>query len=142
MKLTIQRTLILLGIVVSAGLISSITLKKYIFEELKINGTVYHDLAHGKDLVADIRPPALYVVEPYMLANELLMHPENLTKNKAKIDALKERYETRRTHWQETDLEASLFSKLRDDVLVKGDKFWAVMNAEFLPAAVAERHRS
>ncbi|WP_179759115.1 hypothetical protein [Hoeflea halophila] len=53
-----------MGIVVSVGLTSSIALKKYIFEELRINGIVYHDLAHGKDLVADINPPALYVVEP------------------------------------------------------------------------------
>jgi len=137
MKLSIQKTLLVFGIVVSVGLISSIALKKYIFEELKINGVVYHDLAHGKDLVSDINPPALYVVEPYMLANELLMHPENVEKNKAKIDALQARYETRRTYWQETDLEESLFSKLRDEVLVKGDTFWEVMNNEFMPAAIA-----
>jgi len=137
MKLTIQRTLIIFGVVVSVGLISSIALKKFIFEELKINGIVYQDLTHGKDLVADIRPPALYVVEPYMLANELLMHPENVKKNKAKIDALQERYEERRAHWQQTDLEESLFSKLRDDVLVRADNFWKVMNEQFIPAALA-----
>lgn len=137
MRLSIQRTLLVFGIVVSAGLISSIALKKFIFEELKINGIVYHDLAHGKDLVADITPPALYMVEPYMLANELLMHPENLQKNTAKIERLQARYETRRSYWAETDLAPSLYSKLRDEVLVKGDRFWEVMNAQFMPAAAA-----
>ncbi len=59
MKLNIGRSLIVFGIVVSVGLIGSMALKKYIFEELKVNGIVYHDIALGKDLVADIVPNAL-----------------------------------------------------------------------------------
>jgi len=75
MKLTIQRTLIIFGIVVSIGLMSSIALKKYIFEELKVHGVVYHEIENGKNLVADILPPPLYVVQSYMLANEMVVHP-------------------------------------------------------------------
>ncbi|WP_339765201.1 methyl-accepting chemotaxis protein [uncultured Hoeflea sp.] len=137
MHLSIQRTLIILGIVVSTGLLGSIMLKKYIFDELKINGVVYHDIALGKDLVSDISPPPLYVVESYMLANEMVVHPTITEKNKAKIDALRADYRERRDHWSQTDLNKDLYAKLRDNVLVKADTYWAVMDEQFLPVVLA-----
>ena len=137
MRLSIQRTLLIFGIIVSIGLISSITLKKYIFEELKINGVVYHQIEHGNDLVADILTPPLYVIESYMLANEMMVHPTITETNKAKIDALKVNYEDRKAYWKQSDLNRDLYSKLEGDVLVKGDAYWAVLYDQFLPAALA-----
>ncbi|WP_417433523.1 methyl-accepting chemotaxis protein [Hoeflea sp.] len=123
--------------VVSLGLIGSMALKKYIFEELKVNGIVYHDIALGKDLVADIVPNALYAIEPYMLANEMVVYPTIVDKNKAKIETLHQEYEARKAHWQKSDLAPALLSKLQQDVLVKGDAFWAIMDKQFLPAVTS-----
>jgi methyl-accepting chemotaxis protein len=36
-----------------------------------VNGPVYQEIVYGKDLIADILPPPLYIVESYMLANEI-----------------------------------------------------------------------
>ena len=121
----------------SFGLIGSMALKKYVFEDLKVNGPVYQEIVNGKDLIADILPPPLYVVESYMLANEMIAHAEVVEKNSTKIQSLKGLYEERRAFWKQSNLEPSLNTKLQDDVLVKGDAYWATMKDQFLPAVLS-----
>ncbi|MCY0153358.1 methyl-accepting chemotaxis protein [Hoeflea alexandrii] len=137
MQLNIGKSLIVFGAVVSLGLVASMALKKYVFEDLKVNGPVYQEIVNGKDLIADILPPPLYVVESYMLANEMIAHEEVVEKNSTKIRSLNGLYEERRTFWQQSDLEPSLNGKLQDDVLVKGDAYWTAMNDQFLPTVLS-----
>jgi methyl-accepting chemotaxis protein len=137
MKISIARSLIAFAMVVSAGLIGSIGLSKSVFEDLKVNGPVYHEIVNGKDLIADILPPPLYVVESYMLANEMVTQPTALERNNSRIETLKGLYEERRAYWQNSNLETSLNAKLQEDVLVKGDAYWSVMEDQFLPARLS-----
>ena len=134
MHLNIGKSLVVFGAVVSLGLVGSIALKKYVFEDLKVNGPVYQEIVNGKDLIADILPPPLYVVESYMLANEMIAHEEVVEKNSMKIQSLDGLYQDRRAYWKQSNLEPSLNAKLQDDVLVKGDAYWATMQDQFLPA--------
>ena len=134
MNLNIGRSLIVFAIVVTFGLISSIGLSRYVYEDLKVNGPRYHDIVNGKDLIADILPPPLYVVESYMLANEMMAHPTIVEANTSRIGVLKGLYEERRLFWQNSDLDPGLNAKLQDDVLIKGDAYWTVLEAQFLPA--------
>ncbi|GAB5464362.1 methyl-accepting chemotaxis protein [Hoeflea alexandrii] len=137
MNLNIGRSLIAFAIVVSLGLIASIGISRFAFEDLKVNGPVYHEIVNGKDLIADILPPPLYVVESYMLANEMMTQPEAVDKNNSKIDSLKALYEERRVYWQKSNLDPALNAKLQNDVLVKGDAYWAIMKDNFLPARLS-----
>lgn len=137
MHMNIGRSLIVFGITVSLGLIGSIGLSRIAFDDLKVNGPVYQEIVNGKDLIADILPPPLYVVESYMLANEMMAHPTIVEKNSLRIGALKELYEERRAFWKNSDLEPGLNARLHDDVLVKGDAYWATMADKFLPAMIA-----
>jgi methyl-accepting chemotaxis protein len=137
MNLNIGRSLIAFAIVVSLGLIASIGISRFAFEDLKVNGPVYHEIVNGKDLIADILPPPLYVVESYMLANEMMTQPEVVDKNNSKIDSLKALYEERRVYWQKSNLDPALNAKLQNDVLVKGDAYWAIMKDNFLPARLS-----
>jgi methyl-accepting chemotaxis protein len=66
-----------------------------------VNGPVYQEIVNGKDLIADILPPPLYIVESYMLANEINSHPtmKVVVKNSAKIQLCStDLYEERRTY--------------------------------------------
>ena len=137
MNLNIGRSLIAFAIVVSLGLIGSIGLSRFAFEDLKVNGPVYQEIVYGKDLIADILPPPLYVVESYMLANEMMAHPARVEKNASRIEVLKGLYEERRAFWKTSDLAPGLNAKLQDDVLFKGDAYWAVLQDAFLPAKIA-----
>jgi methyl-accepting chemotaxis protein len=135
MKLNIARSLAIFGAVVILGLVTSIGLQNYAFNMLRVNGLMYKQIIYGKDLVADILPPPLYVIEPYMLALEAVEQPASATANVERIQTvLKSAYEDRRKYWSETALSADLKRKLLDDVLVKGDAFWQVMDKEAVPA--------
>lgn len=134
MRLTIARTLFIFAFVVVAGLCASLIISTLTLNRVKINGPVFNEIVDGKDLVADILPPPLYLVEAYMLANEATIHPDLAEKNAARIKDLKKEYEARRQYWRTSQLPSALNAKLQDDVLKKGDVFWADLEALYLPA--------
>lgn len=137
MKLNIARSLAIFAMVVAAGLIASIGIQNYAFNKLRVNGEMYKQIIYGKDLVADILPPPLYLVESYMLALEAVQRPDVAKKNVDRIEnVLKPAYEDRRKYWLATALSSDLKHKLLNDVLVKGDVFWKVMQEELAPAIV------
>jgi len=137
MNLNIGRSLVAFGIVVSAGLIGLIAVNKYIYSELKVNGPAYQQIVQGKDLIADTLPPPLYLVEAYMLVNEMTAQPAVADINIGKIDALKALYDERKAHWRNSGLDQTLEAKLQNDILATGDAFWAIVYDHFLPASRA-----
>ena len=138
MRLNIARSLAIFAAVVTTGLVISIGIQNLAFNKLRVNGEVYRQIIYGKDLVADILPPPLYLVESYMLALEAVQRPAAAKSNLERIAAvLKPAYEDRRKYWQETALSADLKQKLLADVLVKGDDFWKTMKDELSPAILA-----
>ncbi|ANM14547.1 MULTISPECIES: methyl-accepting chemotaxis protein [unclassified Rhizobium] len=138
MAFTIARSLVAFGVAVSAGLFMSIGLQQSALERLKVNGPVYEQVVYGKDLIADILPPPLFVVESYMLSFEASKFPELTDTNLAKIANLKAAYDDRRAYWKTTRLPQSLKDELENDVLAKGDTFWDVMDREIIPALNAK----
>ncbi|WP_064713195.1 methyl-accepting chemotaxis protein [Rhizobium bangladeshense] len=138
MALTIARSLVAFGVAVSTGLFMSIGLQQSALERLKVNGPVYEQVVYGKDLIADILPPPLFVVESYMLSFEASKFPELTETNLAKIASLKAAYDDRRAYWKTTRLPQALKDELENGVLTKGDAFWNVMNREIIPALKAK----
>src|SRR5262245_29800411 len=115
MRFTIARSLIAFGIAVSAGLYISIALQQTALQRLKVNGPIYEQVVYGRDLIADILPPPLFVVESYMLSFEASKFPELTDANLKKIAGLKAAYEDRRAYWKTTRLPQSLKDELQND---------------------------
>lgn len=136
-KITIARLLLTFAAVVVVGLGTSIGLQSYTLSQLKVGGSVYGGIIDGKDLVADILPPPLYLVEAYMLASEAALDLQKAQRSAEKIAALASDYQTRRRYWQSSNLPSSLKTKLAEDVLIKGDAFWGSYNGEYLSALSA-----
>lgn len=137
-KLTIARLLLSFAVVVVIGLATSIGLQSYTLSQLKVSGPVYNGIIDSKDLVADILPPPLYVVEAYMLASEAVLDPRKSEETVAKIERLAADYRARRDYWQQSQLPDALKSKLLNDVLVKGDAFWARYEQSFGPGSILD----
>ena len=135
--LTISRLLLAFALFVTTGLIVSIGMQSYTLERLRVNGPVYDTIVDGKDLIADILPPPLYVVEAYMLVNEIGVHSEKAASSLEKIEALKVDYEARRVFWAASGLPEEFKRKLAADVLSKGDLFWQTLMTEFKPATLS-----
>ena len=138
MKFTIARNLAAVGIAVSVGMFASFGLQQAALQRLKVNGPIYEQVIYGKDLIADILPPPLFVVESYMLSHEASDFPELVDTNLAKIATLKSAYDDRRTYWQTTRLPRPLLDELNNEVIAKGDVYWSVMDADVIPALKAK----
>jgi methyl-accepting chemotaxis protein len=134
MSISIARSLIAFGVVATVGLAGSIGLQQIALNRLKVNGPIYEQVVNGKDLVADILPPPLFVVEAYMLALEAGDFPEVAEANAAKIAKLELAYKDRRAYWQGSSLPQNLKDQLANAVLTKSDVFWQEMDGAVLPA--------
>ncbi len=137
-KITIARLLLTFAAVVVLGLATSIGLQNYTLSQLKVSGPIYNGIIDSKDLVADILPPPLYVVEAYMLASEAVLDPGKAEAAVAKVQRLAADYQARRDYWQQSQLPDALKTKLMSDVLVKGDAFWASYEQSFGPGAALD----
>lgn len=133
-NVTIARLLLTFAAVVVIGLGASIGLQNYTLLQLQVGGPVYDGIIDGKDLVADILPPPLYLVEAYMLSSEAALDPRKAEHSIEKIAVLATDYRTRRDYWQASNLPGPLKTKLADDVVVKGEAFWSAYNDQYLAA--------
>jgi len=137
MRISISTAVTATGLALIAGVLLTLLTGAEALNRLKVNGPIYEDIIYSKDLIADILPPPLYVIESYALANESTLHPDTLAVNAPRVKVLKEQYEERRAYWKTTRLPDVLKTKLLDDVLVKGDDFWREMQGVTLPALEA-----
>jgi methyl-accepting chemotaxis protein len=136
-NISISRLLLLFGFCVTLGLAGSIGLQTFALDTLKIGSPLFENISDGKDIVADILPPPLFVVEAYMLASEGAIHTELAKTNLQKIRVLKASYDDRRRFWTTSALPKALRSKLENGVFLTADVFWRSLDGEYVIAAQA-----
>lgn len=129
-KFTISRMLALFSLVVTIGLAISIGVQNTALKTLKIGGAIYNDINNEKDLIADILPPPLFIIEPYLLATEAAFHEERGPENMVKIIALRKDYENRKAYWEKIDLPEGERALLSDHVIRTADAFWAIIDKD------------
>jgi len=134
MGLTIAQKLTGFAVIVSLGIGGALAFQTITMSRLRVTGPVYDGIIEGKDLVADILPPPLFFVEPYMLANEAAVQPELAKAAFSKLESLKRVSADRAQHWRGSNLPAKLKGILDGDVLTTGDRFWSIIDNDYLPA--------
>ena len=132
-SLTIARLLTVFAVVVVTGLFASIGIQTYTLEKLKIRGPIYNDIVNEKDLIADILPPPMFVVEAYMLAYEGDMHEERRDINRQTILDLQAQYDERKAFWKTQPLPENERALLENGVYSTADAFWQVMGEQYIP---------
>lgn len=137
MNFSLKHAITAAGLVLTAGIVLVAVIGAQTLKTLKVNGPIYREIVDGKDLIADILPPPLYLIESYALANETALHADTQAINLPKIDALRKLYEERRQYWKSSTLPATLQDKLYKEVLTKGDRYWQSMEQAYLPAISA-----
>ena len=104
--------------------------------ELKVNGPVYADIRRGTDLTADILPPPLYVIEGLLTLHELrAATPAARPPLQDRLARLRREFAERETYWNaQPELRPDLREVLDGGVIPTGRRFFAVVEASFLPA--------
>jgi methyl-accepting chemotaxis protein len=133
MKLTISRFLIAFGFTLLSGFCLALGILLYSLQQVKIEGPEYQRIVDSKDLVADILPPPMFVVEAYLTATETAQHPEETDANIAILQKLRQDFDTRFAVWAAKDLPPDIRAQLDTKLKPATDAFWDQMFRRAVP---------
>lgn len=134
MNITISRSLMLFGAFVALGFGLALGVFYYSFDRLKVNGPVYDELHLGQDFIADIMPPPLFLMEPFLIALETASGAENPEQNIRRIIMARQSYAKSMRRWEFSGLPPEILNGLRKQIKPSADAFWTEMNEVFIPA--------
>jgi methyl-accepting chemotaxis protein len=100
-------------------------------------GRAAADMGAGKDVVADILPPPLYLIETHLTAYQLLDTPVAERKALAeKFKQLRKDFDDRNSYWVGAEVDAEVRNSLLGVQKEKGAAYFDVLEKQFLPAAL------
>ena len=106
----------------------------------RIGSLSYDNIVEAKDLVADVLPPPQYIIEPYVIALELVdeTDPAAIDERAARLADLEAVFVQRNDVWAEAlDANQPLRAELADNANASGRAFFEALDARFLPAVRA-----
>ena len=135
-SLKIRTKLMLVSAVFAAGVATFGGLFLETFNTLRVNGSVYQEVIQGKDVVADILPPPLYVIEPYLTILQAVSQDAPLQRKSlvARYRKLRSEYDERRQYWQTNLPEGDVKRLLTEESFVPAKEFFDIAENELLPA--------
>lgn len=120
------------------GIMVIITLISISFFGLYSVRSAADQMGQGKDVVADILPPPLYLIESQLQVYTLLhAKPEEREALLQTLARLQQEFESRNRFWQESSLNEPLRELLLGEQKVQGERFWQLLNDKFVPAIKA-----
>ncbi|HHQ4522782.1 TPA: methyl-accepting chemotaxis protein [Aeromonas veronii] len=120
------------------GIMVIITLISISFFGLYSVRSAADQMGQGKDVVADILPPPLYLIESQLQVYTLLhAKPEEREPLLQTLTRLQQEFESRNRFWQESSLNEPLRELLLGEQKVQGELFWQFLNDKFVPAIKA-----
>lgn len=120
------------------GIMVIITLISISFFGLYSVRSAADQMGQGKDVVADILPPPLYLIESQLQVYTLLhAKPEEREHLLQTLARLQQEFESRNRFWQESSLNEPLRELLLGEQKVQGELFWQLLNDKFVPAIKA-----
>jgi len=133
-RLRSMATILVFGAVMAAGIAITVTISAVSIGKIRIGGPAYNDIVQTKDLVADILPPPLYVIEAYLVANRALNQSMTIADAKSRISQLHKDYDERRSYWKASDLDAAIKDKLTETSHAQVARFWDILDQKLMPA--------
>ncbi len=134
LRMSIAQAIVAFGLITAAGLAAMLLTSTYALNQLKVGGSLYTQIKLGNDLVADILPPPLYVVEAYLEATLAVRDPSQLAVHKKRLEQLHKEYDERKDFWVASALEPSMKTKLTANSDAEVRKFWNIVEQEIVPA--------
>jgi len=122
------------GGALAAGVILAGGVALFAIEGLRVGGPLFRQIVDNKDIIADILPPPLYVVEADLVATKLVAHPETVDAAADKLAALRKDYDTRRAYWKTAPIDPEMREMLVNQSVAPALEFWREIDEEILPA--------
>lgn len=109
------------------------------YSALQRNTASTADMALGKDVVADILPPPLYLVEAQLMLKSASTAPTSEHSTiLSKLQSLQSEFDARADYWHtNAQLPEALKQNLLGTQLAEGKSWWDVLNKDYIPALKA-----
>ncbi len=136
LNLSMKAKVVCLAIVFSLGFLLFGTYTYTTIQKVRIGGDKYNEVVMDKDLMADILPPLLYVVESY-LSTHLMQDCDDSDERAKAIETYREfkkSYETSMTSWTEKLPASEIKSLVLGDVKRSADDIFFTVDRELIPA--------
>lgn len=138
LALKINLPLILFG----ATILAAVVVFFLTIEKIKVGGPIYKSIVQGKDLVADVLPPPLYVIEADLLAWKLSVatSPADIRALKTRLDELQNGpggFEERKSLWTKELADGSVRDALLKGAVTSGEEFFRLLHSALIPAVEA-----
>ena len=103
---------------------------------IEVSGPIYRNVLQSKDLIADILPPPAYIIESYLTVLEIeRASSESVRRAKiARLQELRNEYESRLDFWSKQDLGHEISSIFLDRAHKPAEAFYKVALSDFIPA--------
>lgn len=132
-KLSVKRQLQLAGVVV---IILMAALAITVRNATNSIALATAGVVQGKDIVADILPPPLYVIEAQLTALELLNDNGDRDKLLFRLVRLKQEFDARSNYWAQQQLDPVVRDALLDREKETAEKYWNFLLGDFVGAVM------
>lgn len=116
-----------------AFLISAAMLSYSWFDEIRVGGSIDNANIAAADLVADIMPPPLYMVAPFLETTLIVEEPQNAAAHIENLRNQKLDFDTRVAFWSKYDLPEGVRVKL-SAATERSNLFWKLVEDDLIPA--------
>ena len=123
-----------MGVIVTAAFVVMVGLGWAALRELKVGGPVYERIVQGKDLIADVAPPPVYLVQAYLETNLINNEPWSLEPRRKRLAEMRKAYDERIALWGKQNLSESLRKQLLSASHQPAMRFWETVEQRFLPS--------
>ncbi len=126
-RLRLAGAMNLFGAALAAGLVLLSIAAWVSINQVKIGGTLYTQVVAGKDLIADILPPPLYVIEAYLEAKTAYSSasPTQAAKTAKRLTQLRSDYDARIAYWRDLPVLPAAKGLLYGDSDKAAQKVWS-----------------
>ena len=133
MRITVSRAMGAFGLMVLLSVFMAAAIGSLALSQLRIGGETYKRIDIGRDLVAEILPPSLYVSDAYLEVHRMAAEEDSLSDGTAALRQMKSDYDQNRKKLLASTLPEELKRKLQHS-LASSDEFWKTVNGPFLAA--------
>ncbi|MBV6322167.1 methyl-accepting chemotaxis protein [Duganella violaceipulchra] len=111
-------------------------------DELKVSGPLYQRIMQDKDLIADVLPPPVYILESYLVSFQLMAAVDGAERDAllARLEALKRGYDSRRGYWQAQQLDGEVAEALLKQADAPAQRLYTIAFTQLAPAVQAQDH--
>ncbi|MBV1690250.1 HAMP domain-containing protein [Novosphingobium sp. G106] len=112
----------------------AIVIAALVVGQIRFGGPLQHESALQDELLADVLPPPLFVVEPFMLTEAVKDSGGTNADALRRLQAARDDFLSRKAYWAQATVPEELRPQI-DATIKSADRFWNAIDTHFMPAA-------